>query len=94
MSNCKEMVHSGGRSVSFHQCSRKAVKDGYCRIHHPEAVKARQEKADERYREKLDNSIYGQAARLRAEVDAWRTRFPGYRYLDGEIQTVPLEKAE
>ena len=30
---------------------------------------------------------------LRAEVDAWRTRFPGYRYRDGEIQTVPLEKA-
>ena len=33
-------------------------------------------------------------ATLLAEVDAWRTRFPGYRYRDGEIQTVPLEKAE
>lgn len=55
-SRCKEDVSDGGRWPHFHRCSRRAVKDGYCRQHHPDAVAARQYAAGERYREKWDNS--------------------------------------
>lgn len=54
---CKEMVYtevwSGG-----HQCYNKAKKDGYCGTHHPDAVKARQKKSDDRYEEKRKNSVH------------------------------------
>lgn len=47
---CTESVmidswHSG-------QCSRKIWKDGYCKQHHPDAVKLRQEKSSQRWEEK------------------------------------------
>lgn len=44
--NCKEKVWSGW---DFYQCSRKIWKDGYCKQHHPDSVKERRRKADERY---------------------------------------------
>jgi hypothetical protein len=48
---CKESVFEsgcwGGRS-----CLRLAVKDGYCNQHHPDAEKARREKADKAWEEK------------------------------------------
>jgi len=43
--HCKTQVPTGvgwGRSVGFHQCHRKAVRDGYCKQHHPESEKARE----------------------------------------------------
>ena len=50
---CKEMkVSDGGRWPSFHQCYRKPWKDGYCKTHHPESIKARQEKAQKKYEAK------------------------------------------
>lgn len=42
-------------------CSRKAVRDGYCGIHHPDKVKARREKA---------------AAEAKARCDAKQARSP------------------
>ena len=46
---CKEDVESPGfRGMFSHQCSRNVWKDGYCRIHHPDNVKIRQAKQDER----------------------------------------------
>ena len=49
---CKEkMVPVGGRSVSFHLCFYKATKDGYCGVHHPDAVKRRAEKTEARWAE-------------------------------------------
>lgn len=34
----------GGRSVGLHRCCRRAVKDGYCKIHHPDTIKKKDEK--------------------------------------------------
>ncbi len=45
---CKKRVYQGWHD---YPCSRKAIKDGYCKQHHPDSVKARQEKSDKRYRE-------------------------------------------
>ena len=33
-------------------CGRKVWKDGFCKIHHPESVKARQDRADARWEER------------------------------------------
>jgi hypothetical protein len=53
---CKERVYGDwGRS---HQCSRKAVKDGYCKQHHPDTVKARREKSEARAAEKEKQSLW------------------------------------
>lgn len=52
---CQKRVydHTGFHSV---RCSRKAVKDGFCKQHHPDTVKARQERSDKAWREKFNNS--------------------------------------
>lgn len=43
---CKTLVWT-----DFHnyQCCRKAVKDGYCKQHHPDTVKARKEKSIQKF---------------------------------------------
>jgi len=53
---CRHAVSNGGRSVDFHQCTRKAVKDGYCRLHHPDAVTKRNREAERRRQEKIELS--------------------------------------
>ena len=45
---CKGLVHDD-HGVSFHGCSRKAKKDGYCKQHHPDAVKARRAEQERRW---------------------------------------------
>ncbi len=45
---CKETVFSGPWSRSS-QCSRKAVADGYCKQHHPDAVAERVAKSNAKY---------------------------------------------
>ena len=55
---CKEMVREEGRWGSFHQhrCSFNAKKDGYCGIHHPDAVKKRDKKSEEAYIKRVENN--------------------------------------
>ena len=52
-SKCPEIIPTAGLRMSYHQCRGKVVKDGYCRVHHPDAVKARREEAMRKYEEKL-----------------------------------------
>ena len=54
---CKETVRDAS-GWSWHRCIYKAKRDGYCKIHHPEAVKARREAASRRYEEKEKRSPY------------------------------------
>ena len=54
---CKESVPNNF-SVTFRRCSFKAWKDGYCKIHHPESVKARQEKQRIKYEADRAKSPY------------------------------------
>ncbi len=53
---CKQSVYSANIWTKPHQCRNKAKKDGYCGIHHPEAVKAREEKSRKRWDDKYNNS--------------------------------------
>ncbi|MFA6661441.1 MAG: hypothetical protein WCS56_00240 [Bacilli bacterium] len=54
---CKARVSNlGSMPVYSHQCTFNAVKDGYCKRHHPDAVKIREEKQREKCQKQLDNS--------------------------------------
>ena len=67
--NCKELVKDSD-GFPYFPCSRNAFKDGYCKQHHPESVKARQKKSEERFKaneKKTDWYKLGQA-RLRIEA--------------------------
>lgn len=44
MKTCKKNVYQG-RFRGFKPCKFKAVKDGFCKRHHPEAERERQEKS-------------------------------------------------
>jgi hypothetical protein len=46
---CKEGVWDGWHS---HRCYRKAWKDGYCKQHHPDSVKARQKESQRKWEER------------------------------------------
>ena len=48
---CKEKVWERSGWPRAYQCNRKAVKDGYCKQHHPDAVKEREDKSQQRYEE-------------------------------------------
>ena len=57
---CKETVYPNDRWGSFHphRCTRKAAKDGFCKMHHPDSVSERRQKSMDRYEQKLANSPY------------------------------------
>jgi len=49
---CKEKVF---KKWHHYQCQNKAWKDGYCKQHHPETVKAKSEARDKAWEEKWAN---------------------------------------
>ena len=71
---CKKMLGGCNAWTRPHQCYNNVKKDGYCGIHHPDAVKARQEKTNKRWKEKLDNSGYGKLKKALATVDTLTAR--------------------
>ncbi|MFA5387837.1 MAG: hypothetical protein WC322_05665 [Candidatus Paceibacterota bacterium] len=73
---CKEYVPDGGRCVTFHQCYRRAVRDGYCKQHHPEAVAERARKSDELYRKKWENDPISRLIRAKKEIERLRALIP------------------
>ncbi|KKK75809.1 hypothetical protein LCGC14_2870010, partial [marine sediment metagenome] len=53
---CKKMIwrkERWGRTA----CNNNATRDGYCGIHHPDAVKRRQEKSDARDKKRSDEYV-------------------------------------
>ena len=71
---CKEKVWGGW---SYHPCLRNAVRDGYCKQHHPDSVKARKEKADARWEAKMQSSPLSRAMRRIEELEAEIERLKG-----------------
>jgi hypothetical protein len=75
---CKALVSSGPWSRQS-QCNRKEWKDGWCKQHHPDSVKARRELSDQRYEERKKHQPWyklqeamKRIAELEAEVAALR----------------------
>ena len=46
MAKCKAIVWTG--NLVSHQCTRIAVRDGWCKIHHPDEKKKREDKRAKR----------------------------------------------
>ena len=55
---CKEEVMPATGFPRPHRCHFKASKDGYCKIHHPDSVKAREEKQRLKYEAERAKSPY------------------------------------
>jgi len=56
---CKqEVADYSMRFPRYHRCSFKAKKDGYCTMHHPDSVKAREEKKRILHEEQRAKSPY------------------------------------
>jgi len=51
---CKATVYPNEKWGYFskHQCTRKAISDGYCKIHSPDSVEKRQKESAERWEAK------------------------------------------
>jgi len=64
---CKELVFDSGGWHKY-QCSRKAVKDGYCKQHHPDAVAERRKKSEEAYEAKREQSDWRRLARAQERI--------------------------
>lgn len=55
---CQARVRVRGLNwPTYNQCSNKAKRDGYCNVHHPEAVERRKQKSDELHRKKWNVEI-------------------------------------
>ena len=67
MMECKKRVMPNG-SYRTRQCSRKAVKDGYCKQHHPDTIKARQEASTKRYEEQRAKSPWALLKRAKERI--------------------------
>lgn len=52
-----------------HQCSRKPVKDGFCRQHHPDAVKIREEQSRALDQQRWENSPFMKLRRAYEEIE-------------------------
>ena len=44
--------HQRGVGGYFYQCQNKPIKDGFCGVHHPDAIKARDERRESEYQRK------------------------------------------
>ena len=55
---CKNKVYPSGMWGSFqgHQCHRNIWKNGYCKTHHPDTVKVRDETRKEIWKQKQENN--------------------------------------
>jgi hypothetical protein len=71
MDRCKEDIWDR-YTYKTYRCARNAVKDGFCKQHHPDAVKARQEKSAKLYAEKREKDplriAYKEIDQLRAQL--------------------------
>lgn len=70
---CRASVHEKGRGCLIYQCQRKAVQGKWCKQHHPDAIKARNEASERRYRERMEDEKqrdirYGLRAATRAQL--------------------------
>jgi len=79
---CKEQVwdSNGWRNK---RCTRSAVKDGYCKQHHPETVKERREESDKRYKEKMENSPLAKLRSANEKLQALEARC---KYLEEAVR--------
>jgi len=89
---CKERVSERTGFGRFYQCQRKAVKDGYCLQHHPDSVKARQAKSEQRYEENMKKSAWYRLSEVTKQKQALQAA--AENILFKRKRGVPLEEVD
>jgi hypothetical protein len=51
---CMESVYPAGRSFIPYQCQKKIWKDGFCKQHHPDTIKAKNDAREQKYQEERE----------------------------------------
>ena len=96
---CKETVYPNETWGSFHghQCRHKTWQDGYCRVHHPDTIKARQAESQKRHEAKRETNprvrLFRATERI-AALEAELARVPELcrmAYVKGASAATPLE---
>lgn len=64
--NCSKKVWDHWK---YRNCSRFAIKDGFCKQHHPDSVKERERKTEERYKREQRNSPWTMLANAKKEIE-------------------------
>jgi len=68
---CKHQVMNSGLGFGrLVPCRNAAKKDGYCGMHHPDAVAERKRKSQERFEQAMERSPYAQMRRMQERVAA------------------------
>jgi hypothetical protein len=57
--NCKSLLKGDNIWSGRRKCARKAVTDGFCKQHHPDAAKKRQAEIDEKFKVRQRESLLG-----------------------------------
>lgn len=77
---CEARVSTRGTRLGYHQCTKPVWKDGFCKVHHPDSVKLRDEKSRAKFKEQLEKSPYARLAKAQeriAELEAEIRRLKG-----------------
>jgi hypothetical protein len=96
MERCKEQVQSQSGFGRFRNCSRAAIKDGYCLQHHPESVNARRQKQQEKWEEqhKRREAPFTMIKRLCAMNDELRGALADIAYSEDMTLKIARAKAD
>lgn len=76
---CIESVMKG---YHLKQCTRKIWKDGFCKQHHPETVKAKNDKRERRWKFKMENNPF---TVLAGERDSYKAKAEGLMGLINDL---------
>lgn len=94
---CKEDVMPTTGFPRPHRCHFKAWKDGYCKIHHPDSVKVREEKQRARYEAERAKSPYvllqkanERISQLETQVAELREALEGLMALESRGRVMPI----
>jgi len=63
---CSQEVMKG---FHFHQCSRSAWKDGYCKQHHPDTIEERRRIVEEKWQAKAAKSPWILLGKAKKEIE-------------------------
>ena len=70
---CKASVLDYG-AYSPRRCIRRATKDGWCGLHHPDVVSKRREMKLKKYQEKMERSPHRRLEKALKEIEALKAR--------------------
>jgi len=91
MTNCSKTIY--GDWARKRQCSRKAVKDGFCKQHHPDTVVARDKKNQERWEAERENTPTAKLYRALDRIKELESKL-AYQSKEREILRKELNRFE